>query len=631
MLLIATSAVLIGLNFYQGRRVALASASQEMRIFSERIVDRYRIVFGSAALAVEVASSSEVVRRPETEDQATLGRFLQRLLRSSEYIDGAYVGYPTGAFVHVVNVKKNPLWRAALLGPDDAAFATRIIAIDDQGRRTSRWEFIDADGRWLASTDPQPANYDPRTRPWYLSAVQQASLVSTAPYHMATTDELGITLARRHSAYGTIVMGADVLLGTIDAFLSTQLITPSSRVFVFDASSRLIARSDQISAIEAQCTENCPPFQSESGRLIDRARAVIAGIERGGSGTWTLPVNGRDYLLVILSISSTPLLEGGHIASIAPVSDLTAASERLLEQGLMLSAVVLAIGVLCAFLVASRMSRSLGAITAQAHGLRRFELGATERVRSRIAEISQLGAAVSAARETISTFGLYVPKELVRRIIGSREFTGRTGKRQNVTALFSDIMDFTTVCERHSAEDVVSMLSDYFDLFSEIVQRRRGVIIQFSGDAVFALWNAPQPDDLHIDRACLCALELKARIDDFNANQRRRGAPEFGTRFGIHTGAVVVGSVGAKDRFQYTAMGDAVNVASRLEGLNKEFKTTILVSAAVAGGARSSFRFRPLGAVHVKGREEEVDAFELCDARENEGFAGVGRIVEQLS
>jgi adenylate cyclase len=524
--------------------------------------------------------------------------------------------------VHAVNIKNNPLWRTALSAPADAAFATRIIAIDDQGLRTSRWEFLGPDGRWLAASDPQPANYDPRTRPWYLSALQQPSLVSTAPYRMATTDQLGITLARRHSAYGTIVIAVDVLLGTVDAFLSTQLITPSSRIFVFDASSRLIARSDQISAIEAQCTANCPPSQSASDLLIERARAVIAGTDSSGDGgTRTLQVNGRDYLLVISPISSTPLLEGGHVASIAPIADLTVASERLLNQGLMLSAVVLAIGVLCAFLVASRMSRSLGAITTEADRLKRFELGAAEQVRSRIAEISRLGVAVSAARETISTFGLYVPKELVRRIIGSREFTGRTGQRQIVTALFSDIRDFATICEQHSAEDVVSMLSDYFDLFSEVVQRHGGIIIQFSGDSVFALRNAPQPDDQHVDRACFCALELKSQIDDFNASQRRRGAPEFGTRFGVHTGAVVVGSVGAKDRFQYTAMGDAVNVASRIEGLNKEFKTTILVSAAVVARARSSFQFRPLGVARVKGREEEVEAFELCGARErNDAF-----------
>jgi adenylate cyclase len=624
-LLIATSAVLIGLNFRQGRRAALASASREMRIYSERVVDRYRSVFGSAALAVDIASSSEVERHPEVEDQATLGHFLQQLLRSSDYIDGAYIGYPTGAFVHAVNIRNNLLWRSALSAPDNAAFATRIIAIDDQGQRTSRWEFLDKDGRWLATTDPEPANYDPRTRPWYQAALQQSALVSTAPYRMATTHEVGMTLARRHSAYGTIVIGADVLLGAIDTFLSTQLITPSAKIFVFDASNRLIASSDRTSAIEAECTDNCPSGSSEANPFVERTRAMISSVEQGDRGTRVLPINDRDYLLVTSAITKTPLLEGGHIASIAPIADLTAASERLLNQGLLLSAGVLALGMLCAFLVASAMSRSLGAITGQAHGLQRFEFGETERVKSRITEISQLAAAVSAARETISTFGLYVPKELVRRIIESREFTGRIGHRQRVTALFSDIMDFTTICEKHSAEDVVEMLSDYFDLFSEVVQNHRGVIIQFSGDGVFALWNAPQPDELHIDRACLCALELRSRVDAFNADQKQHGAPQFHTRFGLHTGTVVVGSVGAKDRIQFTAMGDAVNVASRLEGLNKQFKTTILVSGAVVAGARSAFRFRPLGPVRAKGRRKEIEAFELCGADESERQAQPGQ------
>jgi adenylate cyclase len=220
---------------------------------------------------------------------------------------------------------------------------------------------------------------------------------------------------------------------------------------------------------------------------------------------------------------------------------------------------------------------------------------------------------MNAAREAISTFGLYVPTDLVRRIVGSGEFTGRSGQKQSVTALFSDIRDFTTICEQHSAEQVVTMLSDYFDLFGEVVHRHRGVIIQFSGDAVFALWNAPEADEQHIDRACQCALELKARVRDFNCGQNQRGAPDLATRFGVHTGTVVVGSVGAKDRFQYTAMGDAVNIASRLEGLNKEFDTTILVSAAVVAGVKSSYCFKSLGSVRVKGREEEVEIFELSN------------------
>jgi adenylate cyclase len=619
LLLIAIAAVLIAVNYYHARQVALASASREMRIHSDRIVDRYRAVFGSAAAMVDVVSSSQIERRPEVEDQATFARFLQQTLLSSQYVDSAYVGYPTGAFVDAVSIANNPLWRAALSAPADAAFATRIIALDDQGRRLSRWEFLDSGGRWLASTDAQPADYDPRERPWYRGAVQTPALITTGPYRFATTKALGITIARRHAAYGSLVVGADILLDTIDAFLSTQLITLSSRVFIFDAANQLIARSDGSSATtEAECIENCTVLQRQGDLLRDLASAAVVETEHADNKASTLSIGGREYLMIVSPISSTALIGGGHVVSLAPVKDLTMASDRVLRQGLLISAGVVAFGVACAFLMARQISSSLAGITSQAHRLMRFELGDTKLISSRITEISQLGNAMNAARKAISTFGLYVPTDLVRRIVGSGEFTGRSGRKQSVTALFSDIRDFTSICERHSAEQVVTMLSGYFDLVSDVVHRYRGVIIQFSGDAVFALWNAPEVDERHIDHACQCALELKARVHDFNCGQSRLGEPDLATRFGVHTGTAVVGSVGARNRFQYTAMGDAVNIASRLEGINKEFDTTILVSAAVVAGVKSSYCFKSLGSVRVKGREQEVEIFELRDTPEQD-------------
>jgi adenylate cyclase len=610
-LLVGIASVLIVLNHIEGRQAALAFATQEMKINSDRILDRYRAVFGGAALLVEVASGSRMVRRPEKEDQAALGRFLQQVLRNSEYIDSAYVGYPTGAFVDAVSLTNDPQWRTALSAPANATLATRIIALNEEGQHLSSWEFLDSDGHWLATTEAQATDYDPRERPWYRSAAQTTKLIVTAPYRFATTKALGITLAQRDSVYGSLVVGVDVLVGTLNAFLSTQLITANSKVYIFDAHNQLIASSDQDSSIKGQCGETCTLAQREDNSLRDYVSAAVAGPEGKENGPVTLSVGGHEYLAVVSLISATPLIEGGHIVSLAPVKDLTAASDRLLQQGLLISAGVLVVGVACVFLMARQISRSLAALTSQAHQLMRFELGPSERITSRITEIWHLGGAVRAARETISAFGLYVPTDLVRRIIRSREFTDRSAHKQCVTALFSDIEDFAAICEQYPAEQVVSLLSDYFDLFSEVVKRHRGVIIQFSGDSVFALWNAPEEDEWHIDNGCLCALELAARVKDFNSDQSQRGAAELATRLGIHTGHVVVGSVGAKDRFQYTAMGDAVNVASRLEGLNKEFKTTILVSGAVVAGAKSDFGFRPLGCVRVKGREEEVEVFEL--------------------
>jgi adenylate cyclase len=232
-------------------------------------------------------------------------------------------------------------------------------------------------------------------------------------------------------------------------------------------------------------------------------------------------------------------------------------------------------------------------------------------VSSRVREIGSLSRAMNRARDAIHTFALYVPREFVREGIRSGSFSGRAASRNEVTALFTDIYDFTTISEAHAPEQVVAMLSGYFDIFAEAVSAHDGSIIQFLGDSVFAMWNAPVADEEHAADACRCALAVEQALAGFNEKQRLEGLPEFRTRFGIHTGQAVVGSVGAADRLQYTAMGDTINVASRLEGMNKQYGTTIIASDAVYSRCADVIRFRPLGTAQAKGRAVAIALYEV--------------------
>jgi adenylate cyclase len=150
-----------------------------------------------------------------------------------------------------------------------------------------------------------------------------------------------------------------------------------------------------------------------------------------------------------------------------------------------------------------------------------------------------------------------------------------------------------------------------------VVQRHSGVIVQYLGDSIYAMWNAPAENPDHVADGCRCTLALKAAIDRLNAENVRAGRPELVTRYGLHTGIAVVGSVGADERRQYTAMGDTVNVASRLEGMNKQFGTTVLASAAIRERAEAAnlagVAFRPLGAASAKGRQEQIEVFEMLE------------------
>jgi adenylate cyclase len=600
-LLVIVSAILIGFNFERSRQAAIVAASREMTTHSFRVRDRYRALFYSAAEAIGLASTLDLGGDADAVSARALP-FLAQVLRSSDYFDSAYVGFPSGGFLDVVSLENNPQWSLALGAPPKAVIAVRTITADASGRLSS-WRFLDADGRALAQTTPEPAEYDPRTRPWYRSARQTTDLIATDPYRMATTGAYGITVARQAASDPLTVFGLDVLFADIEAFLATQLVTPGSFAFIFDAADHMIAQS-------GRATGN-PLAEAKGTALAERTRTVLPTEAQSETAVATISLDGEDYLVALVRLTEVRLLKGGTIASVTPIAELTKDSQRLLAQGLVVSLLVLAVGVVGAVLVANRISRSLRAITAQALRMQAFELEPSGDVHSRIAEVAALRVAMNAACRTISAFSLYVPKELVRRIVGSGTFAGRTGQRQVVTALFTDIKDFTTICERSTAEDVVSMLRRYFDLFSQAIRRHEGVILEFVGDGVYALWNAPQPDPAHADHACRCALELRTLIDAFNATQRAAGAPECITRFGIHTGTAVVGSIGAADRLQYAATGDTINVASRLEGLNKQFDTTILVSGEIVAATRGGFAFRPLGSVPVKGRAEPLAVFEL--------------------
>jgi adenylate cyclase len=142
-----------------------------------------------------------------------------------------------------------------------------------------------------------------------------------------------------------------------------------------------------------------------------------------------------------------------------------------------------------------------------------------------------------------------------------------------------------------------------------------GIIDKYTGDGVMALWNTPKPCDRHAERACAAALACREATETLFASPAWQGLSPWITRFGIHRAKVSVGHFGSPDRMSFTAMGDGVNLASRLEGLNKQYGTRILVSAAVEAEARGAFCFRRLDRVAVKGKREGVEIFELLGAR----------------
>ena len=217
------------------------------------------------------------------------------------------------------------------------------------------------------------------------------------------------------------------------------------------------------------------------------------------------------------------------------------------------------------------------------------------------------------ARQTRAMFAQYVPPAVVERLIAQPELMRLGGEAREVTLMFTDLASFTTLSEQLTAEQTVEVLTGYFNAMTPIVHASGGTVDKFIGDAVMAFWGAPLDDPQHAEHALQAAIAMQQAMQPLVADLAARGLPPIHMRIGLHTGRVVVGNVGSEQRFSYTAIGDAVNLAARLEGANKAFGTGILLSAATAARLPAGAALRALDDVIVKGKTEPVRVFTPCD------------------
>lgn len=209
-----------------------------------------------------------------------------------------------------------------------------------------------------------------------------------------------------------------------------------------------------------------------------------------------------------------------------------------------------------------------------------------------------------------ASFDRYVSPEVSRKILD--DTIAPDGELVDVTVLFCDLRNYTGFAEKHNPRDIVAMLNSYFSAMEATIRENKGVVLQFIGDEIEAVFGAPEPDPHHPDHAVSAALAMMAALEELNTGRRKQGAVEIRHGIGIHTGTVLAGNVGSEQRRTYSLLGDTVNLASRLQVLNKRLGTTILIS----GATRERLRRADLPVTHMgrhalRGKTESVDAYAI--------------------
>ena len=218
-------------------------------------------------------------------------------------------------------------------------------------------------------------------------------------------------------------------------------------------------------------------------------------------------------------------------------------------------------------------------------------------------------------RKVRTSFQQYLSPEVIRRLLVRPELV--RPRKTEISIMFSDIRNFTTISEQLDAQDLALVLNQYLSDMTRIIFRSYGTLDKYIGDAVMAFWGAPFEEPEHAARACRAALEMMQRVSEIREQWRAAGRPPLDIGIGVNTGVASVGNMGSQLRYGYTAMGDAVNLSSRLEGLNKEFRTHILLGPDTYAAVRDAgFVFRELDLIQVKGKLQPVIIYELVDYQE---------------
>lgn len=547
----------------------------------------------------------------ETRDEAKREFIVLSLLQSHPSFSWVAIGWPNGDFFGAQKADEREIRMAEV--KDNPETMRRELRVD-------RYRIVPGDIEFRERTFA-PSDYRVGQQPWYATAAIAADPVWSEATVFPTRVRPAIATSARLEVYQEYVgvVTVAIELERLSRFLANLSVGKTGAAYIVATDGRVIASSLPLGGGVALSETEMPPWARLDGEGVGASDGMLsitaAALKSGGLSIGDVvdtvqlehEVAGRLYF-----ITMTPLpFEGWVMATVVPAEDFLgdiAENTRRLLWALGVFVVLVAIG--ATFASQWVIVRPMRRIVQQLRNVEQFRLDRIERVPSPLREFDQLSAVLVQMGQGLASFQKFLPTELVRILVAQGMQARPGGQYRTLTILFSDLVGFTRLSER-LGNDIVPLLADYLGRMTGVIRQTEGTVDKFIGDAVMAFWNAPLDVERHAEAACRAAILSQRMLAAMREEARARGLPELRMRLGVNTGEVLVGNIGSDERLNYTVIGDPVNIAARLEPLNKKYGTEILIGEDTRRAAADAIVVRRIGKVAVYGRTEGLTVYEL--------------------
>jgi adenylate cyclase len=554
------------------------------------------IVENHLAPAQKSVSLSKKLLKNQTilniESKSKVTEFFAESLLMYPQITSFLIGDKEGNFFQIYRALQQP--HSFKNQPKDTYFVVQII-----NNKEASVLFLSKEFKFLAYGKPNEElqNYVPSNRIWYQQALEKKDITWTNLYQYANGDN-GVTVATPLKDSLDTIVAADVTTGSLSELLTIDKSSEEiDRIIVVNRKNEIIADS------------NYGDTNKEKRELLEEALKNSVKQENEEA---LFTFNSKRFFIIFQPMSEE-FAQNWYIGIISTTDSFIGSLVSTNKKILATSLVITILAALIIYLLSKKISTPIRNLAKDMNQVEKFEIDLENRVQSFFYEIWLMDNALSSMKKALKSFSCYVPLNLVKQLILKGEDAVIGGKQKEISIMFTDIKDFTTISEKIEHKVLMQHISSYCQTMVPIIQENDGVIDKYIGDAIMAFWGAPKNDKQHSYHACLSALACKKALDSFNDELKKKKLPIFYTRIGLHTGPALVGNIGTSERMNYTVIGDTVNLTSRLEGLNKEYGSQIIVSEDMYKKMRNIFLFRPLGEVSVRGREQKTQVFELLE------------------